>query len=93
MKCYAFMAALIFVGYFGISATQISMATVYDKVVYTCWAKPTAESLKKCEKNNSCNGAGIYAQHLKLEESARIALVACNKEFGKCELDYCEKTK
>ena len=93
MKCYAFVAVLFFAGYFGISAVQISNAVASNNILYVCWARPTVESLKKCEKSRTCNGSGTYAYNIKIKEATRIALTAFNKEFGKCKLDYCEKTR
>jgi len=91
MKYYAILSVVFLAGYFGFSAFQIAAAS--KKQAYICWAKPTAEAVKRCEESRTCNGSGTYAKHLKKIEATRLALALCAEEFGSCELDYCDKVE
>jgi len=58
---------------------------------YICWAKPTKEALNKCESKRTCRGTGTYSWHAKKRVAEKFALSSCNKEFGTCYLEYCER--
>lgn len=60
---------------------------------YICWASPTPQVIHNCEKNNKCDGSGVYAWHNNLNIAKKTAINFCNKKFGSCTVDYCERLK
>lgn len=57
--------------------------------IHVCWANPTKDAIKKC--GDKCNGSGTYGWGKTKTIAKQSALKLCNKEFGKCKIDYCEK--
>lgn len=74
-------------------ADKIDVPMAVQGSVWTCWFKPNKKALKECRSKGSCSGAGVYSQHPNKDKSIEIGSAKCAKEFGACELEYCERSK
>ena len=84
MRCYVLIPILLLIGYFN----TISLGSKPSG--FMCWSSPTKDALKKCEKVRTCDGAGIYAWHPKMNGARYLSITTCKKKYGECVLNYCE---